>query len=119
MVGAIAAWLACEVFGRAILLARMPRALAAPVVDLFPWKELARAAAAAALAAVGMSFAQALVAGSGGGSTASVGRPIVGLAVCVVSYGVGYVAALLLVGARTPFALLGLKREAIHQVLAR
>ncbi len=117
MVGAVSAWLCCEVFGRAALLARMPRALGVPIVHLFPWKELARAAAAAALAAAGMSLAQSFLAGSA--PTGSFARPAAALAACTAAYGVGYVAALLLVGARTPFALLGLKREPMDQALAR
>lgn len=117
MAGAIAAWLACELVGRGILLARLPRILGAKLVMLFPWKELARAAAASLLAAAAMSIAYAVYAGRT--PAAAGGRPIAALALCTGSFGLGYIAALLLVGARTPFALLGLKRAPVDQALAR
>ncbi|HEY3448658.1 MAG TPA: polysaccharide biosynthesis C-terminal domain-containing protein [Myxococcales bacterium] len=109
LVGAVGAWLASEVVGKAALLWRVPRALGAPLRRLMPWAELGRAAFASLAGAAAAWAAQAAFAGL---------RPIAVLVLGAALFGVAYALALLAVGARLPFEMVGLGRLAPRPVLA-
>lgn len=63
MMGGIGSWLVAEVLGKAVLAARLPRALSSGVGNLLPWAGLSKAAVAAALASVATLMARGLFSG--------------------------------------------------------
>jgi O-antigen/teichoic acid export membrane protein len=63
MIGGIGSWAIAELVGKSMLVLRVPRALSTErrkvrLAELFPWRELGRAAGAAAVAAVGVTAAR-------------------------------------------------------------
>jgi O-antigen/teichoic acid export membrane protein len=100
--GAIVAWAVCEVFGKALLLSRVPSALHSRLGALIPWKELAQAAAASMVAAVGVTLLQsALVHGS----------HLVRLLTETAVFGIAYALTLLASGAKPQQLVLSLLRR--------
>lgn len=102
MVGAVGAWLVSEILGKAVLLARLPRALGARMALLLPWPELGRAAVASLVAAAATLVAR--------GMLGAAARPLVALLLCAAVFGGTYALGLAAVGARLPFELVGLDR---------
>jgi len=60
MLGGIASWALAEAFGKALLLARMPKALGVPFRRCVPWRQLGKASISAAAAAAGVAVVRAL-----------------------------------------------------------
>jgi O-antigen/teichoic acid export membrane protein len=96
MVGAVAAWLACEVVGKAMLFARLPRALGAPALALLPWRDLGKALLASLASGAGVATALAVGADW---------RPLHVLAAAGVLFAAIYLPALYLLGAPAPYPL--------------
>jgi len=111
MMGAIGSWAVAEAFGKAMLLARMPKALGAPLRWCIPWRSLGKASACAAAAACGVAVVRALAQPAYAGLPGGFLWRALPLAVGGVLFGVGYVAALRLAGVR-PLSVLASLRGA-------
>jgi len=111
MMGAVGSWAVAEVFGKAMLLARMPKALGAPLRRCIPWRPLGKASACAAAAACGVAVVRALAQPAYAGLPAGFLWRALPLAVGGVLFGVGYLAALRLAGVR-PLSVLASLRGA-------
>jgi O-antigen/teichoic acid export membrane protein len=114
MVGGMASWAIAELVGKVTLMARLPRALGmagapARLSDCVPWRDLARASAAAAAAALGVIAVRALA------GTAALQLPAtflwraLPLAVAGLFFGAAYLIALRVAGVRPSNVLASLR----------
>ncbi len=105
LVGGVASWALAEAFGKAFLLARIPRALGTPLRRCVPWRSLATASGAAAVAAAGVAAARAIASPAFQGLPPGVLQRVLPLAAAGLLFGVSYLVALRLAGVR-PLAVL-------------
>jgi O-antigen/teichoic acid export membrane protein len=110
MLGGIGSWALAEVFGKAVLLSRIPRALGLPFRRCVPWVPLARASGAAALAAGGVVAVRAIAHPAYAGLPPGFLWRALPLATGGVLFAIGYLAALRMTGVR-PLAVLASLRQ--------
>lgn len=116
MLGGIGSWAIAECVGKALLLAKVPRALAGTrgavrFRQLLPWRALGKATGAAALAMVGVFFVRALTAGIWKGPGASGVADVVPLAIASAVFGAAYLGSLSVLGIRPLAILASLRRR--------
>jgi len=115
MVGGIGSWALAEIFGKAVLLSRIPRALGSPFRRCLPWVSLAKASGAAALAAGGVVAVRAYAHPAYAGLPPGFLWRALPLGAAGVLFAIGYLAALRATGVRPLAALAGLRgRSAAH-----
>ncbi|HEY3447944.1 MAG TPA: oligosaccharide flippase family protein [Myxococcales bacterium] len=95
MMGGVLAWLLAEIAGKAALASRVPQALGVPGKVLLPWSELTQALSASLLALGGV-FAARVAVGPGA-------APALLLVADAAGFALGYLCALVAVGASLPF----------------
>ncbi|HZN94593.1 MAG TPA: oligosaccharide flippase family protein, partial [Myxococcales bacterium] len=109
MLGGVGSWALAEVFGKAVLLSRIPRALGTPFRRCVPWAQLAKASGAAALAAGGVVAVRAFAHPAYAGLPAGLLWRALPLATAGVLFAIGYLAALRVAGVRPLAALAGFR----------
>lgn len=109
MMGGIVAFVVTEAVGKLLLLARIPRALRAPLSAAIPWRTLARAGVAAAGSGAVVALARGTFTSSLAGLPEGFLPRLVPLAVAGVFFAIGYAASLLAVGVRPATALRALR----------
>jgi hypothetical protein len=109
MMGGIAAFVITEAVGKAVLLARIPRALQSSFAAVIPWRTLGRAGLAAAVSGALVLFTRQVVGATLPGLPEGFLPRLLPLAVAGVLFTLGYGAALLAVGVRPALALRALR----------